>query len=180
MKAGGKALQHKLALAVWEQAQADGVEESVEKSLESVARTLRASPKLRQVLQHPGVKIEAKMDLLQRILRPNPVTAGLLQVMVEGRSLKLLGGVLRTYRSLRAVRAREVSATAVTATPLSRMEVEKIQAVLERALKKKVRLAVKIQKSLLGGLMIQVGERRLDGTVKGTFDRLERQLLAAI
>lgn len=179
MKTGGKALRYKLALAVWVQAQADGVEESVERSLESVVRALRASPKLRQVLQHPGVRVEVRMDLLRRILQPNPVIAGLLQVMVEQRSLKLLAGVLRTYRSLRAVRSREVSATAVTATPLGRAEVERIKRVLERSLNKKVRLMVKTQKNVLGGLMIQVGERRLDGTLKGAFDRLERQLLSA-
>ncbi len=179
MKASGKVLQHKLALAVWEQAHADGAEEAVERALGAVTRALRVSPKLRQVLLHPGIGLEAKMNLLRRLLPLRGAAADLLHLMVEQRSLRLLGGVLRTYRSLRAMRAAEVAATAMTAAPLSRPEIEQIRTVLERVLKRRVKLAVKTQKNLLGGLMIQVGERRVDGTVKGAFDRLERQLLAA-
>ena len=65
------------------------------------------------------------------------------------------------------------------AAPISAAEEGKIRETLERSLGRKVRISIRKEKELIGGMMIRVGERIVDGTVKGAFDRLERQLVAA-
>ena len=180
MRRASRALQHRLARALWEAVADSGVDAgSVENALDDAGRALRASSRFRQILGHPGVELKAKMDLLESIVPLRGPARDLMEALIARRALGALGGVLRTYRSLAAREATEVRATVSVATALSAAEREAIRETLERSLGRKVAVSVRRERELIGGMMIQVGERIVDGTVKGAFDRLERSLVTA-
>lgn len=175
---GTGALKYRLAEALWGVTGPESRAEA-EKALEAVSRALQASPRLRQLLIHPGIELEAKMGLLESIAAlPGPVRE-LVEALVVRRSLAAAGGVLRAYRSLAERRSPEVRATVLVPEALSVEEAEQVRGVLEKSLGKRVKLSVRTRRDLLGGLLIQVGETIVDGTVKGALDRLERRLVQA-
>jgi F-type H+-transporting ATPase subunit delta len=133
---------------------------------------------LRQVLLHPGVPSERKTALLKEAANAGEAVSMLLKVLAERRSLSLASGVGRAYEAVKAGMSREMPVRAVSAVPLKRDELAELRAVLERSLGRPVRLETVVRRDLLGGLLVEVGEKRIDGTLKGAFDRLEREMLA--
>jgi len=177
MKGSAKALQHSCALALWSEASVSGREAETETELARSARALRASPELRQLLLHRGMTQDRKAALLQEAVGAGESVATLLKVLADRRALGLASGVYRAYRAVRAGMSREAPVKVVSAVPLKKDETEELKAVLERSLGRPVRLELSARRELLGGLLVEVGERRIDGTVKGAFDRLEREML---
>jgi F-type H+-transporting ATPase subunit delta len=177
MKGSAKALQHSCALALWSEASVSGREAETEAELARTARALRASPELRQLLLHPGLTQERKAALLKEAVGAGESVAMLLRVLADRSALGLASGVYRAYRAVRIGMSREAPVKVVSAVPLKKDETEELKAVLERSLGRPVRLELSARRELLGGLLVEVGERRIDGTVKGAFDRLEREML---
>ena len=71
-----------------------------------------------------------------------------------------------------------VHATATSALPLDTAEMKKLTARLEQMTGGTVELTVEIDPSLLGGLVVRVGDRLIDGSVRGRLERLRTQLVS--
>jgi F-type H+-transporting ATPase subunit delta len=177
MKRSARSLQHELAMAAWKRAGEDGSETATGRALGAVAATLRASGHLRQLLLHPRVDARSKMKLLGTIVKLSGASGPLLEAVVNRRALGLVGGISREYDSLMAARAREATVRIWSADGLSKAELDSLRRVLARAVGKPVKLVLERRKDLIGGLLVQVGERIVDGTVKGAFARLEKKLV---
>jgi len=177
MRGSGRSIQHRLATSAWRHASGDGTEEATGRALESLARAAKASPRLRQILLHPGVDSERKVALAKSVAEFVPVAESVLRAVIRLRAVAVLGGVSREYASLAGARAKEVRVSVWTADGLDRADADTLKAQLETALGRPVRLEVSRRRDLIGGLLVKIGEKTVDGTVKGALDRLERKLL---
>lgn len=179
MRKGGKKLEYQLARALWEEAGKAGLEERCGEELGKLAEVLRGEAKLRQVLLHPAVPLERKVEMVTSVLSLSGPLSNLVRAIVVLKSPGILPGVRRTYLSLLASGAREVTISVASAGPLSPPERTALAQTMSGILRKPVRVTVSTRKELLGGLLVRVGERIFDGTLKGAYDRLERGLVAS-
>lgn len=179
MTGNSKALALQCARALWERAVPAGLDGIAERELGVAGRVVREHPKLRQILMHPTFPIARKLDLAGRVMKVSSPVRELLATLISVRALRIIGAVERAYRSIRAATAKEAAVTVASAVRLSSAECEQLRTVLERGLGKPVKLAVKTDRSLLGGMLVKAGERIIDGTVRGAFDRLEREILSS-
>ena len=177
MRGLGRALQHQLAIAAWRRAQSGGSEEATGKALAAVAAALKASPRLRQILLHPGVDQDRKVALMGSVVTMDAVAEAVLRAAIGLRAVAVMGGVSREYAGLRTSRTKEISVVVWTADKLDRNETAILRAGLETALSRPVKLEIATKKNLIGGLLVRIGEKTVDGTVKGALERLERKLL---
>jgi F-type H+-transporting ATPase subunit delta len=177
MRGSGKSVQHRLAVTAWRRASEDGTEEGTARSLSALARATKASPRLRQILLHPAVDEERKVALAKSVAVLDTVAESVLRAAIRLRAIAVLGGISREYAALAGSRARVVRVSVWTADRLDRADADVLRAQLETALSMPVRLEVGRQRGLIGGLLVKIGEKTVDGTVKGAFDRLERKLL---
>jgi F-type H+-transporting ATPase subunit delta len=179
VKGSGKKLEHQLARALWDEARDAGLEELTAGELDSLGRALRGEPKLRQVLLHPAIGLEKKVELVRSSLGLSAPASSLVRALVAFKAPGLLARVRRAYLGFLSVGAREVTVSVASASPLDRGERKALEEAMVAALRKPVRIVVQTRKELLGGLLVRVGERIIDGTLKGSFDRLERELVAS-
>jgi len=179
VKGRGKKLEHSLARALWEEAREAGLEEKTAEELATLGSALRSEAKLRQVLLHPAIPLERKVELVRSALGLSGPAEMLVKALVAFKAPGLVAGIRRAYLGFLAAGAREVTVNIASADPLSPGERAALGESMAHALGKPVRIAVHIRRDLLGGLMVRVGERIVDGTLKGTFDRLERELVAS-
>ena len=175
--ASKRALVRELARTAWDAAVEDGSTEATARSLGRAADALRASPRMRQVMLHPGLTASRKAALLGLVVKLDGQSSALLESLIERRAIGETGRVRRAFDALLAARAEQALVRVWAAAPLSRAETAALTSVLERSLGRSVRLRVVASRALLGGLRVQVGERIIDGTIKGAFDRLERHLM---
>jgi len=173
---GGRALRHELAVALWREAGSVPAADAAERALAAASDAVRASPRFRQLLLNPKLSLERRVGLLKRAVKSEGPVDALLQIVVGRGAVSLLPGMLREYRALRVARSAETEAVVETAAPLTKAEEEQLGEILEKAAGRPVRLKIATRESLLGGMVIRLGETVVDGSVLGAFARLERSL----
>ena len=160
-------------------AEADGVLDDVEDELFRFARLLEREPQLRAALTDPGLPDARKSGLLQALLgdRARPATVRLVEVAVtrpRGRSLET---VLEELSRLAAARRQRLVADVRVAAPLDRDQAERLSRVLGRLYGRTVQLQVAVDRSVLGGVQVRVGDEVLDGTVARRLEEARRRVV---
>ncbi|MDE1399021.1 ATP synthase F1 subunit delta, partial [Bacillus licheniformis] len=70
-------------------------------------------------------------------------------------------------------------ATVTTAKPLTEAEVQKIAEQFGQKLNKKLRVTTKVDPSIIGGMIVRIGDRLYDGSIKGKLARFTQQIKQA-
>jgi F-type H+-transporting ATPase subunit delta len=145
--------------------------------LRAFAPIVTGHPELQRALVHPGVGIEAKKGLLVAVARRAGASAllqRLLVVLAERDRVALLEDVVEAYAGQVNAAQGIVSAEAVSAVALPDAQRRALAAVLGDA----VELRTRVEPQVLGGLLVRVGGRTYDGTVRARLDGLRRRLAA--
>lgn len=100
----------------------------------------------------------------------------LIKVMAVNGRLSVLPAVALEFAALKAELDREVEADVVSATTLTKQQMAKIQASLEKRLDRKVKLNCSVDKALMAGIIITAGDLVIDGSVRGRLSRLAETL----
>ncbi|HEX5576075.1 MAG TPA: ATP synthase F1 subunit delta [Gemmatimonadales bacterium] len=147
--------------------------------LDAVAAAVEQTPRLQAVLMSPKVPKAEKARILGDALRDAPREFGLfLQAMVKRGRQQLLREVATEYLALLDQKLDRVRAGVTLArTPDERLK-RTIQDLLSRQLGKQVIPAFAVDPEILGGAVVRVGERVLDGSVRRRMTKLRRQLLS--
>ncbi len=103
----------------------------------------------------------------------------LVTLLVERRRVALLPRVVEAYRALLYARRGIVEAEVVSAAPLIEAERVALRERLEGLTDRRVELRERVDPSLLGGLVVRIGDRLYDASVRGRLERLRSQLVAA-
>ena len=100
-------------------------------------------------------------------------------VLNQNGRLGLLREIARTYRTSQDRLAGRVRVRVTSATPLNEAQTEKLRGTLTTALKKEPILNVTVDPNLLGGLVVQVGDRVYDTSVRTRLDSIRTHLLSS-
>ena len=86
--------------------------------------------------------------------------------MASKRRLFALADIIRAYEELVAKQRGEMLAQVTSARPLSDNEIAELKAILKSKLSREIKLEAKIDASLLGGLIVKVGSRMIDSSLR--------------
>lgn len=167
------------AEAAFEIAQRDGSVDAWRSELETAARVL-GDERVSTFLGNPAVPHEARSRLLDSALGRSvsgPVR-NLIQLQLRRGRIDQLPRVAAEFRRLDNERQGITVATATAAAPLTPDEVRTLTTRLEQFTGGRVELDVQVDPSLLGGLVVRVGDRLIDGSVRGRLERLRNQLVS--
>jgi F-type H+-transporting ATPase subunit delta len=109
-------------------------------------------------------------------LKLSALTEKLLGTLAEKRRLPALAAVVAEVQNLIAAQKGEVTATVTAAQALDQAQITDIAASLKKALGKEVRVNLQIDAEIMGGLVIRVGSKLIDSSVRTKLDRLHRAL----
>lgn len=150
-------------------------------ALDDVADLVRREPRIREFLETPRVDAEAKKAAVREAFtgRVPEHFLRFLLVLVDKRRQPLLGQIADEYRALVDELENRVRAEITVATAPAPDFQREIVATLERKLGRTVLPEFRVDPSLLGGVMIRVGDQILDGSVRRRLVSLRRRLLEA-
>ena len=136
-------------------------------------RAFVADPRLGAAAQRQG-----GFAVLERVGIGNEVR-NLIGVMIANRRLALLPQVASSFGMLLAARRGQQTAEVITAHPLSDTQRTQIAARLTEAGYSGVKLSEKVDASLLGGLIVRIGSRLYDNSIKSKLQRLQYAMKGA-
>ncbi len=167
------------AQALTEEAQATDQLEAVDADVAVLTDALAGSRELRQLLGSPVVSRAKKEAVLTRLLdgHVGDLTARFVHLLVSKQREGDLADVLAAYSALRDERTGTVEARVHTAKPLSADEAERLKAALEAQAGAAVRMDLVVDPSLIGGMVVRVGDVVYDQSVKHQLETLRGQLI---
>lgn len=132
-------------------------------------------PEFAVLLGNPRIATEQLLDLLKSP-DSNDSLSQFLSVLAENNRLALLPEVSALYEQLRAESELVLKANITSAEPLSEAELAKLVAALKKRFNRDVEVQTAIDKSLIGGAIIDTGDLVIDGSVRNKLARLKANL----
>jgi F-type H+-transporting ATPase subunit delta len=167
------------AEAAFEVALRDGTVETWRAELDA-AGAIAADETVGRALANPAVALETRTSMAESIFGKvvgRPVL-NLIGLMLRRGRIEQLPRVAAEFRRLDNARQGITLATATSAAPLSPDEVRALTARMEQLTGGRVELDLRTDPSLLGGLVVRIGDRLIDGSVRGRLERLRNQLVS--
>ncbi|MDX2289966.1 MAG: F0F1 ATP synthase subunit delta [Hyphomicrobiaceae bacterium] len=169
------------ASALFDLATEQGQVAAVESDLARFQSLLDMSEDLRRLVKSPVFSAEDQTRALAAVLQASGVggmTANFLQVVSRNRRLFAAPEMIRAFAALAAAARGEVTAEVTSAEPLSDAQVMAIRSELKAAVGKDVTLDQRVDPSLLGGLIVKVGSRMIDNSLRTKLASLRARLKA--
>ena len=167
------------AAALFGVAVRDDILDAVAADLTLISRFVAEVPYLRAVLMQPLVSDERKNKVATDAFgdRVTATSLNFLKLLIRKRREDLIDECVREFRVLLAERNNTAEATAYSAVPLLPAQAERLTRGLEAMTGKTVQLTTEIDESMIGGVVVRLGDTVIDGSVRGRLRRLEQQLL---
>ncbi len=153
---------------------AEGGPSNIEDELYAIAEAVRSSEELRSTLADPGIPLGRRLEVLEDLLAArisSTARALVAMVVVTGRSSDL-PAVVSAFIEYSAASRNKSVATVRSAVDLTPAQRERLTSAINTATGKNVEIRVVQDESVLGGLVTEIGDDIIDGSVRRRLSQL--------
>ncbi len=153
--------------------------DALERELTELAALVDRDTDLASYMTSPTVEVDARRKTVERAFRgrASDLLVDSLQVLNRNGRLGLVRAVAETYRLAREERHGRVEVYVRTATPLGKRLRARISEIFAKRTQRETDLVESVDESLIGGVVVQVGDEKLDASVARKLADLSRGLL---
>ena len=167
------------ANALFEVAQVEGSLDAVENELFQVARALESNDELRSTLTDEAIPIDRRQGIVEDLLgggKASPVTTALVSFVVASGRARQLPAIIDRLVARAAEAKNKTVAEVRTAVPLSDDQRSRLAEALGKATGKSVEVKSIVDPSVLGGVVAQIGDTVIDGSVRSRLEQLREAI----
>jgi F-type H+-transporting ATPase subunit delta len=168
-------LAGRYATAVFELALEERALDALARDLVQLRVALETSEDLLSLVLSPVLTREEQSKGLEAVLESaaaHPLTRKLVLLLAHKRRLFALHDVIRVFENLVARHRGEIAATVTSARPLNDSETAELKRILKEKLGREPQLTAQVDPKLLGGLVLKVGSRMIDSSLRAKLDGL--------
>jgi len=169
----GLALRY--ANAVFELAAEERGIDRLATDFQTLKAMLQASPELLRLVRSPLFSREEQARGMEAVLAragTGDLTRKLVLLLAQKRRLFALANVITAFEQLLARHRGEVAAEVTSARELSAAETSELRNILKEKLGREPRITTRVDPRLLGGLVLRVGSRMIDSSLRTKLDSL--------
>jgi F-type H+-transporting ATPase subunit delta len=173
------AVAERYAGSLYELAADAGSVAEVERNLGSFEALLNDSPDLARLIRSPVFSAEEQAKAIAAVLDKAGIaglTGNFLRVVARNRRLFAVPAMIKAFRRIAAEARGETSAEVTSAHALSPAQEDELKAALRKVAGKDVGITVTVDPSLLGGLIVKMGSRQIDTSLKTKLSSLKLAL----
>lgn len=147
----------------------------------SVTDILSKEKELNKILSHPKISKDEKKELLNTIFgnKINKEVLNFLFILVDKRREDAIMEINKEFVKLFNEHENIVEVTAITSVQMDNKSKNKLKITLENKLNKRVQLINIVDKDIIGGVLLNIGNKVIDGTVKGQLEEIEKAMKGA-
>jgi F-type H+-transporting ATPase subunit delta len=138
------------------------------------------SPSLGAFFSNPSIKDAERQGVLNRALLPqvSPLVGNFLRLLLSKGKLGQIGAVAAAYQELMDKRQGKVNVDVTVTKALGPQELELVRQRISTAIQKEAVIKQHVDASIIGGIIIRVGDKLIDGSVKSQLQSIEKKLMA--
>jgi F-type H+-transporting ATPase subunit delta len=166
------------AEALFGVARAEGTLGEVEDELFRFSQTLQGDDELRNALTDAGIPAARRQQIVEDLLggKASPTTVALVSMVVGTGRARDLPTIIKRLVEMSAAEANKEVAEVRSAVPLTDDQRDRLAKALGNATGKQVEVKVVVDPSVMGGIVAQVGDTVIDGSVRRRLDQLKNAL----
>ncbi len=175
-------LSRRYTTAIFELAKSQNALDSVAAELDGVTALLAENQELQKMLNSPLLSAAEQVTTVSELARSNklsPLATNFLLVVANNRRMANLNDIIRAFRERIAEEKNEVTAEVTTAEKLSDGQLKELSAELGKKTGKTVVIEEKIDDTVIGGLVVKIGSKMFDYSVRARLNKLRNQLKSA-
>nr|ACF78718.1 unknown [Zea mays] len=162
--------------------------DSVAKSLSQLGEVFKKDPKLTTILNAPTLSVSDKQQIIKELQTvaggdKNDVLKNFLSTLAENNRLGLLEGVIDKFETLISAHKGEIELSITSAQELDSKAIQRIEKAVSKSefsQGKKLKVVTKVNPDVLGGLIVEIGDRTIDLSVSSKINRLNKALTDAV
>jgi F-type H+-transporting ATPase subunit delta len=164
------------ASALFELAKDQGQQAAVEQDLIKFQALMDQSEDLRHLVSSPVFTADAQGKAIAAISAKagiSGLTSNFFRVLAANRRLFATADIVKAYRTIAARARGEVAAEVTSALPLTDVQMQALKDQLRGTVGKDVTITANVDPSLLGGLVVKVGSKMIDSSLRTKLDTLK-------
>jgi F-type H+-transporting ATPase subunit delta len=170
------------ATALFELARDEKSVDAVKADLDRFDALLSGSAELKRLVRSPVFSADVQLKALSAVLDKAGITgiaANFLKVLTTNRRLFAVGEVIRAFRTLVAKFKGEATADVTVAEQLNDKNLDALKTALKSVTGKDVVLNVKVDPSIIGGLVVKLGSRMVDSSLRTKLNSIKHAMKEA-
>ncbi len=179
---GVSGIAARYATALYDLADEAKALDAVADDLRGIAAMIRESEDLRRLIRSPLFRRQEQVRAIAALMEKagvSDLTRRFVGVVAENRRLFALPAIVDAYLRTLAARRGEVAVEVTSAQPLTEEQVQALVAALKRRVGDKIGVELKVDPSLIGGLVVRVGSRMIDSSLRTKLQRLQLAMKGA-
>ncbi|NQV79449.1 MAG: F0F1 ATP synthase subunit delta [Alphaproteobacteria bacterium] len=164
------------ANALFDLARDDSALDAVASDIASLGRMIGSSDDLRRLVKSPVIRHAAQasaLDALMEKAEMSGLTRKFIGLVAQNRRLFALPDMIRGFAQFMARHRGEIAGEVISAHPLSAAQLAALTVQLKATVGSNVQLDAKVDASLLGGLVVKVGSRMIDSSLRTKLQNLK-------
>ena len=164
------------ATALFDLAREQGKLEETEEALARLSASLDESEDLARLVRSPIFSADEQSAALAAMSKQAglpALAANFMQLLVKNRRLFALRDIITGFRKLSADHRGELTADVTSAVALSKTQADELKATLKAKTGKSITLVEKVDPAILGGLVVKVGSRMVDSSIRTKLQNLK-------
>ena len=161
--------------ALFELATEEKATEEVGRQLATFGSAIDQSEDLARLVRSPVFSSEDQIAALEGVagqLGVTGATLNFLKLVAKNRRLPALPEMIKAYATILSASKGEIAGEVTSAEPLTAQQLEDLKAALKSSLGRDVALLTRVDSSILGGLIVKVGSRMMDNSLKTKLQNL--------
>ena len=171
-------IAQKYAVALLQVAKDQKTIDAISAEMHAIQLTVESNEGLKSTLEHPRVKAAEKLNALRQVLKEklSGTMENFLMLLILKKRIKHLVAVADHFERLCYEMKGKAIARVLTATALSPSQKQGLTQKLSQMFGTAVELREEVKPGLIGGVMIYLGDQRMDGSVLGQLERMKQRL----
>ena len=167
------------AEALFQVARAEEILDRVEEELTRLNKSLESNADLREFLSTLQISPDGKKSALSQIFgqKISPVTLHWINMVVDQGRQRRLPAIIEAFLTLAQEAREKVTAEVITSIPLSEDLAKRLEQELSRITKKRVFLKPMVDDSILGGVIVKIENKVIDGSVRHRLEEIKNEMI---
>jgi F-type H+-transporting ATPase subunit delta len=164
------------AAALYDLADEEGVIDAVAGDLAALAKMIEDSVDFQRFIKSPVISRASQSKAIAAIAEKaqlSPLAHKFLGLLAANRRLFALQGIIAGFRQILADRRGQATAHVTSAAPLSDSQTTSLIDALKKSVGRNIDIVSKVDPSILGGLIVKIGSRMVDSSLKSKLQRLK-------
>ena len=175
-------IANRYAEALFQLSEEENITKEIYNELHDVVELIKNNKELDNVLKSPLVAKNEKTQLIETLFNTkiNNNLKNFLKILVEKGRISSLKSIELTFKELLNDKHNIIEGTVISAIALTEKQVKELEEKLSKKYNKNVTLENEVDQSILGGVLVRLGNTQIDGSVKTRLNNIKDQLTQVI